>query len=406
MKKSLKIVILAASLILALAIPTAILASQIPVAPSVFETYLASQEGTTDTSVTLASGTLRDGTALSGYACVTVDANTPTLEYECGNASGTSITNLTRGIDAVTGTTTVSSLIYSHRRGADVKITDYPVLTLLQRIASGLLGFPSIIRYDTQPNFSGVSTTSIASVGYVNSVAISGAPNASESVNGISQLATTNQLASSTSLGSTGARLVIPNSLATTTCSVATSSVILSGPTTGKISSACIDQTAAYNWTGNQTFAASSTYSLVPPGSIEAYASSTAPLGWLLANGSVLATSTFPNLFSVIGYTYGGNGTSTFALPNAQGRFLYGFGSSTTPTIGAAGGATSTVLTQANIPSYSLIAPANGSTGTGGTGFFDTSSSGSGTMNIPSGGSGLPATTTPPYLVINYIIKY
>lgn len=45
-----------------------------------------------------------------------------------------------------------------------------------------------------------------------------------------------------------------------------------------------------------------------------------APRGWAMCNGQVLSISTNAALFSLIGTTYGGNGTSNFALPNLQGR--------------------------------------------------------------------------------------
>lgn len=149
-------------------------AASIPVVPSVFETYVASQQGTGDTTLVLASNTLRDGTILSGYVCLTVDSNTPTLEYECGTAATSSltVTGVTRGIDAVSGTTTVSSLQFAHRRGADVKITDYPVLTLLSRIMNALDSVPNILSYGTSTNFT-LASTSIPYTGYVDSVGAS-----------------------------------------------------------------------------------------------------------------------------------------------------------------------------------------------------------------------------------------
>ena len=45
-----------------------------------------------------------------------------------------------------------------------------------------------------------------------------------------------------------------------------------------------------------------------------------APVGWLLCNGQTLAISQFAALFALLGTTYGGNGTSTFQVPNLQGR--------------------------------------------------------------------------------------
>ena len=41
-----------------------------------------------------------------------------------------------------------------------------------------------------------------------------------------------------------------------------------------------------------------------------------APAGWLGCQGQLLSTEEFPNLFAAIGTTYGGDGTTTFGLPN------------------------------------------------------------------------------------------
>ena len=115
-----------------------------------FETYLASQQGTSDNTITLSSGAYRDGLTLSGYQCFVVDSNTSSQEYECGTASTTQptlITGVTRGLDYVTGTTSEASQIFAHRRGADIKISDYPVLNLLNRILSGIDSLPSTISY-------------------------------------------------------------------------------------------------------------------------------------------------------------------------------------------------------------------------------------------------------------------
>jgi microcystin-dependent protein len=45
-----------------------------------------------------------------------------------------------------------------------------------------------------------------------------------------------------------------------------------------------------------------------------------APAGWALCDGQILAISSNTALFALLGTTYGGNGTTTFALPNLQGR--------------------------------------------------------------------------------------
>lgn len=54
-------------------------------------------------------------------------------------------------------------------------------------------------------------------------------------------------------------------------------------------------------------------------GEIRMFAGNFAPYGWALCNGQLLAISQNTALFSILGTTYGGNGTSTFGLPNLQG---------------------------------------------------------------------------------------
>src|ERR1700733_11440934 len=52
---------------------------------------------------------------------------------------------------------------------------------------------------------------------------------------------------------------------------------------------------------------------------IRIFAGNFAPRGWQMCNGQILAISSNTALFSLIGTFYGGNGTSTFGLPNMQG---------------------------------------------------------------------------------------
>lgn len=75
----------------------------------------------------------------------------------------------------------------------------------------------------------------------------------------------------------------------------------------------------------------SDTSSIVPAGSIIAYGGSTAPAGWLLCNGNAVSRTTYSALFAAIGTAHGsGNGSSTFNLPDYQGRFLRGVANSST----------------------------------------------------------------------------
>jgi microcystin-dependent protein len=75
-----------------------------------------------------------------------------------------------------------------------------------------------------------------------------------------------------------------------------------------------------------------------------------APRGWASCNGQILSISQNTALFSLLGTTYGGNGQSTFALPNLQGMYPMHFGSGPglSPRVqGQTGGETTVTLTSA-----------------------------------------------------------
>lgn len=62
---------------------------------------------------------------------------------------------------------------------------------------------------------------------------------------------------------------------------------------------------------------------VIPPGTIIHYAGRTVPSGWLICNGANVSRTDYAALFAAIGTTYGaGDGSSTFNLPNLNGRFL------------------------------------------------------------------------------------
>ena len=61
-------------------------------------------------------------------------------------------------------------------------------------------------------------------------------------------------------------------------------------------------------------------------GVVKIFAGVTPPSGWRLCDGSVLSITDFPDLFSAIGTIYGGDGISTFALPDLRGRVPVGAG--------------------------------------------------------------------------------
>ena len=63
-----------------------------------------------------------------------------------------------------------------------------------------------------------------------------------------------------------------------------------------------------------------------PSGAVMNFAQSTAPTGWLKANGQLISRATYASLFSAIGTTYGaGDGTTTFKVPDLRGEFVRGW---------------------------------------------------------------------------------
>ena len=80
-----------------------------------------------------------------------------------------------------------------------------------------------------------------------------------------------------------------------------------------------------------------------------------APVGWALCNGQIMSISQNSALFSLLGTTYGGNGTSTFALPNLQGRVAMHFGQSpgtSNYVQGQVSGTENTTLLTSNLPQH------------------------------------------------------
>src|SRR6185437_13404806 len=90
-------------------------------------------------------------------------------------------------------------------------------------------------------------------------------------------------------------------------------------------------------------------------GEIRMFAGNFAPVGWALCAGQLIAISQNETLFQLIGTTYGGDGESTFALPNLQSRvpIHMGTGPGLSPyVIGQSGGNESVTLTTQQIPSH------------------------------------------------------
>ena len=190
---------------------------------------------------------------------------------------------------------------------------------------------------------------------------------------------------------------------------------------------------------GSSGVPAFSTVSAVnPAGAIIMYGAATAPTGYLKCDGSNVSRSTYADLFTAIGTTYGiGDGSLTFGIPNLESRFPIGYDGGSSYALAGTGGAITdtptlsgtnagTAITEAQMPSHTHDSWGSGwptGTWTGGTGTTQSSvTQGSGslvstsTLRTLATGSGNTHThtwtgtstavdTVPPYLVVNYIIK-
>ena len=152
-------------------------------------------------------------------------------------------------------------------------------------------------------------------------------------------------------------------------------------------------------------------------GEIRMFAGNFAPAGWMFCEGQLLPISENDALFLVIGTTYGGDGQSTFALPDLRGRIPIHQGNGF--ILAETGGAEEITLTVNQIPAHShpLLATAtvaNDSTSANNvlaqTGTFDgyQSSPPAAAMapqSVSSVGGSQPHTNFQPYLCIDFIIS-
>lgn len=157
-------------------------------------------------------------------------------------------------------------------------------------------------------------------------------------------------------------------------------------------------------------------------GEIRVFSGNFAPRGWALCNGQVMTISSNTALFSLLGVTYGGNGTTTFALPNLMNRVPLhaGTGPGLTPrALGAALGEAAVSLVQSEMPAHlhgvscgaasNQDTPTNGvwgNTGRGGGTPYATSTDGTrlSPLSVTPAGEGVPHNNRQPYLGLTFII--
>lgn len=90
-------------------------------------------------------------------------------------------------------------------------------------------------------------------------------------------------------------------------------------------------------------------------GEIRVFAGNFAPVDWAVCDGKLLKISEFQQLFSLLGTSFGGDGITTFGLPDLRGRILVNRGTSATGSVypfGASGGQEKVTLSAANLPAH------------------------------------------------------
>jgi len=152
-------------------------------------------------------------------------------------------------------------------------------------------------------------------------------------------------------------------------------------------------------------------------GEVRMFAGNFAPAGWMFCEGQLLPISEYETLFNLIGTTYGGDGQSTFALPDLRGRIPLHQGSGF--VLAETGGVEEITLTVSQIPTHShplLGNPGNGSQTTPTNNFLATSTlvqpyalenadAPMAATAITATGGSQPHTNFQPYLCVDFIIS-
>lgn len=144
------------------------------------------------------------------------------------------------------------------------------------------------------------------------------------------------------------------------------------------------------------------------------FAGNFAPRGWLLCNGQLMPLSQNTALFSLLGTSYGGDGRTTFGLPNLIRRFTMAWGNApglSSRDLGETGGEASVTLITSEMPahSHSLIGTLSevrprGTTAPVVLGAAKGGDEGSSSNTLSVMGGGQPHNNMPPYLAVTFCI--
>lgn len=161
-------------------------------------------------------------------------------------------------------------------------------------------------------------------------------------------------------------------------------------------------------------------------GQITIFGGNYAPRNWALCQGQILSIAQNSALFSLLGTIYGGNGTTTFALPDLRGRVAIGFGQGPgLPgyVLGQVGGQAAVTLTANQMPAHNHVLMTSNTSGTSAdptnnypavlfdsngtanvTGYTATHNTTLKSDAVSIAGGSQPISIEPPYLALNYII--
>jgi microcystin-dependent protein len=145
------------------------------------------------------------------------------------------------------------------------------------------------------------------------------------------------------------------------------------------------------------------------------------PQGWMACDGRLLQIARYPDFYAILGATYGGNGTTTFALPDLRGRTPVHRGEGPglpAVAIGEKGGVETVTLEERHLPAHSHGIAVTGSPGntaqpasarwaaTGIDPAYATASSGAMGPVVGTAGASQPHENMPPYQVVLFIIAF
>lgn len=159
-------------------------------------------------------------------------------------------------------------------------------------------------------------------------------------------------------------------------------------------------------------------------GEVRIFAGNFAPVSWAFCDGALLSISEYETLFNLIGTTYGGDGVTTFALPDLRGRVPMHQGTGpglSTRVIGEQQGTETVTLQPQQMPTHSHPAIASSLDGTsaspagtvwaagaGGARAYATAATGVVNLAgaaVANAGNGQPHENMQPFLAVNYIIS-